>query len=153
MGYSEPVHATAFAYHGMGCLLIGASGLGKSRLVTEAILHGAHLIGDDQIRLCNVNGHLVASPVPNLAGVLELRGLGLITSADAVASHPIHLVVELDEAAPVRLPEPQTREYLGIQVPYLRLLPAPGTSIAALLLYLNAMQEGRTLPPDWRPVV
>lgn len=155
MDYCEPIHASAFAYEGMGCMLIGDSGTGKSRLVAEAILQGAHLIADDQVRLCNLNNHLVASPVPELCGVLELRGLGLVKGLvkmrDAVHSYPIHLVAELDVAADTRLPDPQSRDYLGIKVPFLRLLPAPSTSVASLLLYLKAMQEGRILPPDWRP--
>lgn len=153
MGYCEPIHATAFAYHGIGCMLLGATGTGKSRLLAEAMLHGAHLIADDRVRLCALNGHLVASAAPNLEGVVELRGFGLIKRADTVHSHPIHLIVELDEAAQARLPEPQSREFEGVAVPYLKLLPAPMTSIASLLLYLRAMQEGRILPPDWHPKV
>lgn len=153
--YCEPIHASAFSYEGVGCMLIGDSGTGKSRLMAEAILQGAHLIADDQVRLCNLNNHLVASPVPHLAGVMELRGLGLIKGmikrADAIHSYPIHLVVELDVAADTRLPDINTREYLGIKVPFLCLLPAPMTSVASLLLYLKAMQEGRILPPDWHP--
>lgn len=133
-------------------MLVGASGTGKSRLLVEALHHGAHLIADDRVRLCALNGHLVASAVPELVGVVEVRGMGLIRQPDVAQSHPIHLVAELDPTTQTRLPEPKTREFQGIQVPFLQLLPPPMTSIASLLLYLKAMQEHRILPPDWRPV-
>lgn len=148
-----PIHASAFRFHSMGCMLLGASGTGKSRLLAEAMLHGAHLIADDRVQLSVVAGNLIAAPVPTLAGVMELRGFGLITCPDAVQSYPIHLVVELTPDAKTRLPEQQTRDFLGISVPYLHVLPVPTTSIAGLLLTLKAMQEGRRLPTDWRPGV
>lgn len=152
MNYCAPIHASAFAYRGMGCMLVGVSGTGKSRLLVEALLHGAQLIADDRVRLCALNGHLVASPVPQLEGVVELRGLGLVKCKDVAHSHPIHLVVELDETVDARLPEKQTREFLGVAVPYLRALPVPMLSAASLLLYLRALQDGRVLPTDWMPL-
>ena len=151
MDYCQPIHASAFAHQGMGCLLLGASGTGKSRLLTEAMLHGAHLIADDRVRLCVLNGNLVASPVAELEGVVELRGFGLITCKDVAHSHPIHLVVELDDTADTRLPDKKTKELMGVAVPYLKVRPLPATSTAALLLYLRAMKDGRVLPADWRP--
>jgi HPr kinase/phosphorylase len=142
-----PIHASAFAYEGMGCLVMGESGSGKSQLVAEAILHGAQLIADDRVQLTAANGVLMASAPPQLAGVLELRGLGLIRM-DAIA-HPLHFAITLDAAANERLPVPDTLEFLGVSLPHLRLSPPP---ISALLLYLKAMREGRILPPDWHPV-
>lgn len=148
----EPIHGSAFVYQGRGCLLLGESGSGKSRLLAEAILHRAHPIADDRVRLCTISGNLVARSVPNLCGVIELRGLGIIRRADMVESHPIHLVVELSEAyADKRALEPYSRDVMGIKVPCLQLPPPPTLSVATLLLYLQAMQEGRILPADWRP--
>ena len=77
-------HASAFAYRGMGCLVMGESGSGKSRLVADAMLHGAKLIADDRVQFEVRAGQLMASPPPQLPGVLELRGLGLIR-IDALA--------------------------------------------------------------------
>lgn len=151
--YCEPIHATALVHKGIGCLIIGESGTGKSRLLAEALLHGASLIADDRVRLCGLNGKLVASAPPKLEGVIELRGLGLIKRNDPIHSHPIHLIVELTEAAAERVPEAQTREYQGVSVPYVQLLPPPMLSVASLLLYLQAVQEGRVLSADWRPDV
>lgn len=151
MDYCQPIHASAFSFHGAGCLLIGDSGTGKSRLVAEALLHGAHIIADDQVRLCALNGNLVASAAPQLEGVIELRGFGLVKCKDAIHSHPIHLIVELSTDADTRIPEKQTRDYLGVHVPYVKVLPVPELSVATLLLFLKAMMDGRTLDAEWRP--
>ena len=146
------MHSSAFAYKGAGCLIIGESGTGKSRLLAEALLNGAALIGDDRVALHAQGNQLIASPVPELLGVVELRGFGLIKHTRIAHAHGIDLVVMLDPTADTRLPEPETQEYCGISVPYLRLPPPPVLSAASLLLYLEAMQEGRSLPPDWHPL-
>lgn len=152
MNDQAPLHASAFAYNGCGCLILGASGTGKSRLLSDALSMGAKMIGDDRIRLEPMMGLVAAAPVPELAGVIELRGLGLIRVNDALAKHVLHLVVELDPAAAgERLPPLQRYNLLGVDVPYLRVAPVPHTSASALLLYLKAMQEGRALPADWKP--
>ncbi len=150
---TSSIHASAFAYHGFGCLLMGVSGSGKSRLLADALLHGAHMIADDQVQLRLNHSTLEASAPPRLAGILELRGFGLIRVApqQCVAAHPLHLILTLDVAHDIRLPEPATHTFLGVALPHLRLAPVPVTAIAPVLLYIKAMQEGRILPPDWLP--
>lgn len=148
---AEPLHASAFAHHGAGCLILGPSGSGKSRLVAEAILHGAKLIADDRVELVPMMGLVAIAAAPELSGVLELRGLGLIKFHDPTTRHVLHLVVELDPACDTRLPELESREFLGVSVPYIRVPAVPAISGAQLLLYLKAMQEGRVLPTDWMP--
>lgn len=144
-----PIHASAFAYQGAGCLLLGPSGSGKSRLLAEALLYGALLVADDQVLLEERSGTLWASAPPRLQGVMELRGFGLIRREDALAGHAIHCVVMLGEKAPERLPEQHYAAFHGINLPALRL--APPVSVSGLLLYLRALQEGHALPTDWRP--
>lgn len=145
------VHGSVFAYQGAGCLLLGKSGTGKSKLVSEALFHGAKFVADDQVQLSIMSGMLSASPAPNLGGVLELSGYGLIKINDYNQRQVLHLAVELAGDAPERLPPNETREFLGVKLPLLRLPPVPKTTIAGLLLYLRAMQEGRILPQDWMP--
>ncbi len=146
-----PLHASAFAYRGMGCLVMGESGSGKSSLISEAMLRGAQLIADDRVVLKAERGALIASAPEGLAGVLELRGLGLVRVEEALTAHPLHLAITLDAAASERLPEPKTINLAGMDLPHLHLPPTPKTPVAALLLYLEAMREGRILPTDWRP--
>jgi HPr kinase/phosphorylase len=151
MNDQAPLHGSAFAYMGTGCLVIGASGTGKSRITAEAMMMGAKLIADDRVALQPMMGMVAIAQLPELAGILELRGMGLIRMNDTTSKHVLHLVIELDPTAGDRLPELQKRQFLGIDVPYLRLAPAPQTSAALILHYLKAMQEGRVLPTDWKP--
>jgi len=150
---TETVHATAIAYEGVGCLILGASGSGKSQLAAAAVLHGAMLVADDRVQLEAVDGFIVAAPGVDGAGVIEIRGMGLIRleSSQRVASHAMHLAIELGGAGATRLPEPQTRSFLGIELPFIALPAAPLPSVSGLLLYLQAMHAGRVLPADWLP--
>lgn len=107
----------------MGVLLRGPSGVGKSDLALRLIDHGAVLVADDQVLLERDGDRLLASPPEILAGLLEVRGLGILKFPHE-AKAPIRLVVnlvELDEV--VRLPETATEDFLGISVP-LRILSA-----------------------------
>lgn len=147
-----PLHASAFSYQGAGCLILGKSGAGKSSLLAEVLVHGAKLVADDQVVLEAQNGTLAAHSVPHLEGVMELRGMGLVRLADTAASQQIHLAVTLAKGASVRLPEPENWEFEGVSIPHLKLPPPPALNVASLLLYLKAVQEGRTLPADWHPL-
>ena len=143
------LHATAIAYHGAGLLLIGPSGSGKSQLAAQMLLHGAHLVADDRVNLTVESGLLIAHPVPGYETLLELRHLGLIRAPECAAFHPLHLVAELTTDETPRLPEPQTRAFLGVALPCVQL---PETvPCASLLLYLEALRDHRLLPTDWRP--
>lgn len=144
------IHACAFAYEGAGCLVLGEAGSGKSSLLAHALLLGAKLIADDQVMLRADGAQLIASAPETLAGIIELYGLGII-SHPHVASYPLHLVVALEKGQTERLPEPQKVEYCGLAVPFVRLVSPSAAQFSALLLYLKAVQEQRTLPTDWRP--
>ena len=108
------IHATAIAIGNRAVLLTGASGRGKSDLAMRLIDRGAVLIADDQVRLAVADGVLTASAPPTIAGRFELRGVGIIELpwTDEV---PIALIADLD-AVPERLPEPEWRDLLGLQV-------------------------------------
>lgn len=144
------LHASAFAYQGAGCLVVGEAGSGKSSLLSQALLHGAQLIADDQVLLHADGAQLTARAPDSLAGVIELYGLGII-SHPHVASHPVHLVVALKKGKAERLPEPRQVEYCGLMLPFVRLVSVSTVQVSALLLYLKAVQEHRILPTDWRP--
>lgn len=148
--YAQPIHASAFAYAGLGCLLIGESGSGKSRVLAEALFHGAKLVADDRVTLERLKGQIIAANVLELRGVVELRGFGLIRHEEILDAHPMHLVVKLGEA-PERLPKPETINFHGVELPLLCQPSPPQLSVPILLSYLEAMQEGRILPEDWHP--
>jgi len=110
------IHATSVALgagisrfggvEGFGVLLTGESGNGKSDVALRLIAEGGRLISDDQTALSTDGTFLFAESVSNIAGQMEVRGVGII-KLDRAAKTPIALVVKLDpSAAPERLPEP-----------------------------------------------
>lgn len=132
-------------------MVLGKPGTGKSRLLADVMALGARLIADDQVALNVQSGMLMAGAPKELSTIMELRGMGLVRITDAIPRHVLHLVVELSAAEPERLPEQRTTVIEGHTLPLLALQSPPGTSAAALLIYIRAMQEGRILPTDWCP--
>lgn len=124
MSQGEPtvIQAGGIAIAGRAVLILGEPGLGKSSLALALIDRGAVLIGDDGVRLEVADGRLLASPPPHIAGLIEVRNVGLITRP-TTSRVPVALALRLDPAAP-RLPEAAERiDLLGQPIPLLRLWP------------------------------
>jgi len=102
------IHATCIRYKNDGILLIGRSGSGKSDLALRLIGLGARLVADDRCDLKVKNGNLVATPPKTIAGLLEIRGVGIVETPYA-ASARIALVVDLSGKVE-RLPEERRYE-------------------------------------------
>ncbi|MBS0471196.1 MAG: aldolase [Proteobacteria bacterium] len=86
-----------------GILLFGKSGSGKSDLALRLIALGAELVSDDRTDLRVARGRLVATAPKSIAGLIEVRGVGIARMAHS-ARATIALAVELDRK-PQRLPE------------------------------------------------
>jgi HPr kinase/phosphorylase len=106
------IHASAVLVGDRAVLIRGPSGSGKSRLAFDLVLAGharqiapAMLVGDDRVHLHPTAGELVVRPAPALAGLIEIRGLGIRRCA-FVPQAPVGLVVDLDAADAERLPPP-----------------------------------------------
>lgn len=92
----------------LGVLLLGESGAGKSELALRMIADGAQLIADDRVDLFAQRGRLYAKPPHALAGLFEVRGLGIV-KLDHIAQTRIDLVVRLvAHQRAMRMPEPKT---------------------------------------------
>lgn len=116
------VHASAVAIDGRAVLLRGAPGCGKSDLALRLIGGGARLIADDQTRIVRREGRLWASCPETIAGLIEVRGIGVVSAPGAATSaedFPVDLIVDLsaDPAAVERLPDPAVETLLGLDVP------------------------------------
>jgi serine kinase of HPr protein (carbohydrate metabolism regulator) len=77
-----------------GVLILGASGSGKSDLVLRLVERGAELVADDRVELFVSDGKLWGSPPPELAGLAEIRGVGIVSLAYRRDAE-IRLAVEL----------------------------------------------------------
>ena len=118
---SETLHASCIAIDGRAVLLHGRSGSGKSDLALRLIDRGARLISDDYTIVRRVGDGLVASAPANIAGKIEVRGLGIVELA-AMASAPIALMALLDEMVE-RMPDDMapTRPVAGLRLPVIAL--------------------------------
>ena len=116
------IHATCVKLaSGAGVLLIGASGMGKSDLALRLIDGGATLVADDRCDLFVEGRALLVRAPATLAGLIEIRGVGIITMPYE-SSAVISLVVELVPPADVvRMPEPEQFTRLGVSVRSVRL--------------------------------
>lgn len=126
------MHATCVAFGDIGILLRGPSGAGKSDLALRLIEAGASLVADDQVRLTVDNGALCASPPDELAGLLELRGVGLVRLPN-VSRASIYLVADLVlSGVPERLPGEDWCTCSGVRVRRVEIAPFEETAVAKL---------------------
>lgn len=119
------VHASAVKVGSLAVLIRGPSGAGKSRLAFDLIMAGrsgvverAVLVGDDRVHLATLGDEIVVRPAPVLAGLIEIRGLG-IRRCDFVEHATVGLVVDLDADDAKRLPLPESLKtiILGVEIP------------------------------------
>ena len=139
------VHATTVLVDGVGVLIRGPSGSGKSDLALRLIDAGAQLVADDQTALEVRGGSLVASAPRSIAGRLEVRGLGIVT-LPWTASATLGLAVDLVPPTQVeRLPDVATEEILKVKLPIFVLAPFEASAPAKLRLAVAA-QKNAILP-------
>lgn len=137
------IHGTCVLVGGIGVLLRGPSGGGKSDVAVRLIDDGALLVADDQVQVRMEQGRLMATAPEPLAGLIEVRGVGILPVPTADAAE-IRLVVDLVSAERVeRLPEPETVILMDRTVPHLALSPFDASTPAKLRLAAAAVAAGR----------
>jgi serine kinase of HPr protein (carbohydrate metabolism regulator) len=145
---NEPFHAGLIAlYDGgvwKGVLVEGESGSGKSDLTLRCLSHGYRLVADDRTRLWVCEGRLFgAAPAP-LAGLIELRGLGVLPEP-ARRLAEVKLVVRcLQPADPLeRLPDRDTRVLMGVTLPRVAVRPFEASAPEKLARALSLLGDAR----------
>jgi HPr kinase/phosphorylase len=138
-------HAVLMDILGLGVLIVGDSGIGKSECALDLIVRGHRLVADDTVEIRRRQETILIGTCPELTRHhMELRGLGLINVKDLFgiastrSSKRVELVVHLERWDPTHEYErlgldDAFYEILGLRVPLIRMPVAPGRSIAILV--------------------
>lgn len=129
---------------GVGVLITGESGLGKSELALELISRGHGLVADDAVELSRTAPNVIEGSCPSLLqNLLEVRGLGLLDirtifgETSVRRKMKLNLLVHLIRSTPdafERLPvQDQTEDILGIPIRRVMLQVAAGRNLAVLV--------------------
>jgi HPr kinase/phosphorylase len=139
------VHAVLLDVLGLGVLIAGESGIGKSECALDLIVRGHRLVADDTVEVRRRQETILIGSCPELTRHhMELRGLGVINVkelfgiASTRSSKRVELVVQLERWVPTREYErlgldDTFYEILGLRVPLLKMPVAPGRNIAILV--------------------
>lgn len=111
------LHATCVEINGKGILIMGPSGAGKSDLALRLIDQGGTLVSDDYVEVINQDGKLLAKTAPNIEGLIEVRGVGLM-KIEHINLTILHLALDLVTSENiVRLPEDVFFSQDGVDIP------------------------------------
>jgi HPr kinase/phosphorylase len=139
------VHAVLMDILGLGVLIVGESGIGKSECALDLVLRGHRLVADDTVEIRRRAESVLIGACPELTRHhMEIRGLGIINIRDLFgvastrSSKRIEFVVQLERWESGREYErlgldDQHFAILGLRVPMSRMPVAPGRSIANLV--------------------
>ena len=135
---SESLHASTVAIDGRAALLTGPSGSGKSDLALRLLDRGFALVSDDQTIVRRDGSRLLASAPPQIAGKLEVRGIGIV-DVESVGDVPVALIVELMTDME-RLPDDgRERPLLGISLPLVTIDATTASAPSKVALALDRL--------------
>lgn len=140
------VHGSCVALGGRGVLLRGASGAGKSDLALRLIDTGARLVADDQVALDRRGDAVVAHAPEAIAGLIEVRGLGILR-LDHLPEAALALVVDLVEPPLERMPRERTAHLLDVALPNVSLDPWELSSASKVRLAMR-VATGTIMSPQ-----
>jgi HPr kinase/phosphorylase len=139
------VHGVLMDILGLGVLMVGESGIGKSECALDLVVRGHRLVADDTVELrCRAQSFLIGTCPELTRHHMEIRGLGLINVQDLFgvastrSSKRVELVVQLErwehgrEYDRLGLDE-EFYEVIGARIPMIRMPVAPGRNVAILV--------------------
>lgn len=133
------IHASCVAAGSRGILLLGPSGRGKSDLALRLIDRGARLVADDRCDVWFDRGRLWCRPPDELAGKMEVRGLGIVEQP-WTAPVPLALAVRLAERYERMPPANQVEMIAGNPVPAVTLSAFEASAPVKVLLALDRLE-------------
>ena len=161
---STRIHGVLVEIYGVGVLITGNSGVGKSEAALELLKRGHRLVADDAVDIRRVSaGRLVGQAPEMVRNFMEIRGIGIINVAtlfgigSVMQSKSIDMVVHLEhwqqdkEYDRLGLTD-ETRKILDVDVPWLLMPIRPGRNLAVVLEVaarnLRLKQQGYSAAKD-----
>ena len=141
----EIVHGVLMDILGLGVMIMGESGIGKSECALDLVVRGHRLVADDAVEVRRRDENVVIGSCPELTRHhMEIRGLGVINVRDLFgvastrSSKRVELIVQLERWEPGREYDRlglETAHYdlLGCPIPMVRMPVAPGRTVAILV--------------------
>ena len=138
-------HGVLVEVYGVGILILGDSGIGKSELAIELVKRGHRLVADDAVELRRVSSRRIMGTAPeNIRHFIELRGVGIINVARVYGvgavkiKQEVNMVVELEAWDPTKNYqrtglETETTDILGVSIPSTAIPVSPGRNLAVVL--------------------
>ena len=145
MAAREVLHGVLLDILGLGVLIAGESGIGKSECALDLVGRGHRLVADDTVEVRARGESVLIGSCPELTRhYVEIRGLGLVNVTDLFgvaatrSSKRIELVVQLERWEMGREYDRlgltvETQEILGVAIPLIRMPVAPGRNVAMLV--------------------
>jgi HPr kinase/phosphorylase len=142
---STTLHGILMDIHGLGVLIIGKSGIGKSENALDLILRGAKLVADDVVIIRKLgNNRLLGTGSDAIKHLMEIRGVGIINVKDmfgtmsVLEKREIDMVIELKEwEAQENLErvglDTSFYSIMDVDLPYTILPVSPGRNIATII--------------------
>lgn len=140
---STTLHGCMVDVNGVGVLLTGESGIGKSEISLGLVERGASLVADDMVRVHNIGGELIATAPKLSSGFIEIRGIGIINVTNLFGlkayrrQKNIDLVINLTNGQMTEMErlgiERKKATILGVDVERLNLPVAPGRDMTRLV--------------------
>jgi HPr kinase/phosphorylase len=140
------IHGTLMEVYGLGVLLLGDSGVGKSETALELIKHGHRLVADDMVRVHCINGNTLLGSGANkiIAHHMEIRGIGVINithlfGIGAVRDQTqIQLIILLEAEVKGKSydrmgDDRKYMEILGVNIPKLEIPVKPGRNVPVIV--------------------
>jgi HPr kinase/phosphorylase len=138
------IHGTLVEVAGVGVLILGRSGIGKSECAIELVVRGHRLVADDVVSISmDEDGRVTGESPEMVRHYVELRGIGIVHvpslfSADSVSDRAgVELVVRLEAWGNAEIErtglERQFASIAGVDLPLVVLPVAPGRNVATLV--------------------
>ena len=140
----QTCHAVLLEVYGVGVMITGESGVGKSECALELIKHGHQLVADDVVDISRVGKTLIGEAPEMIQNFMELRGVGIVDIKELFGIGAIVRHVRIDMVVHLELwhegkdydrlgTKEDYMEILGVRVPLIEMPVRPGRGLATIV--------------------